>query len=465
MSEDREIEELQKEIERLQREKEEIREEYNLVRDELEQVKGDLDRARREYDRIKKEYEEYKMRHPESAGVKHGRPYFLKSASRSPSRNRPGARKGHKPHLRPMPQQIDEVRMVPVESCPHCGGTDLSDVQEIREHVFEEIPVCRPIAVKLEVERKYCRTCRRLVEAQQSMVLPNARIGLRAMLTVVWLKVGLRMTESAIPQVLHRLFGLRISEGEVVQILAQVAKAFGPYYDELVQEIRSAPARNMDETSWRIDGENCWLWAFITKGEALYTIASKRNSDVPDRVLGKHRGVDIHDRFSAYNRLGRKSGNPQQYCWAHILNDAKELSEFWGADGEHIYQVLSQIYTKAKSFEHRGTDADIEQLIQQMKSGLDYPYSSHHCHKFVKNLLKEEKHLFEFVKNPDVDGTNNAAERAIRPAVVARKISGGNRSPRGAENYEVLLSVIQTFHLQGLDLLTHGPRILLTSHG
>jgi hypothetical protein len=285
------------------------------------------------------------------------------------------------------------------------------------------------------------------------------------MLTVVWLKVGLRMTESAIPQVLHRLFGLKISEGEAIHILAQVARAFGPYYDGLIREVRNASARNIDETSWRIDGENCWLWAFITKGEALYRIASRRNSDVPEKVLGKHRGVDIHDRFSAYNRLGRKSGNPQQYCWAHILNDAKELSEFWGEDGEHIHQVLGQIYTKAKGFEHGGSDADIEQLVQEMKSGLDYPYSSHHCYNFVKNLLKKQNSLFEFVKNPDVDSTNNAAERAIRPAVVARKISGGSRSTRGAEDYEVLLSVIQTLHLQGLDLLTHGPRILLTSHG
>jgi hypothetical protein len=414
---------------------------------------------------MKREYEEYKMRHPDSVGIKHGKPYFLRSTSRSPSQNKPGARKGHRPHLRQKPQRIDEVRRVAIENCLHCGGADLSEVQEVRERVFEDIPLCRPIVVKLEIERKYCRTCKQLVEAPQSMVLPNARVGLRAMLTVVWLKVGLRMTESAIPQVLHRLFGLKISEGEVVQILAQVAKAFGPYYDRLIQEIRSAPARNMDETSWRMDGENCWLWAFITEGEALYRIASRRNSDVPKKVLGKHRGVDIHDRFSAYNRLGRKSGNPQQCCWAHILNDAKELSEFWGADGKHVYQLLSQIYRRAKGFEHRGSDADIEQLVQEMRNGLDYPYSSHHCHTFVKNLLKEQDSLFEFVKNPDVDSTNNAAERAIRPAVVARKISGGSRSPRGAENYEVLLSVIQTLHLQGLDLLTHGPRILLTSHG
>lgn len=104
MSEDREIERLQKEIEKLQREKEEMRKEYDLVRDELKQVRKDLDRARKEYDRMKKEYEEYKMRHPDGVGVKHGKPYFIMSPNRSQSQNRPGARKGHEPHLRPKPQ-------------------------------------------------------------------------------------------------------------------------------------------------------------------------------------------------------------------------------------------------------------------------------------------------------------------------------------------------------------------------
>ena len=84
---------------------------------------------------------------------------------------------------------------------------------------------------------------------------------------------------------------------------------------------------------------------------------------------------------------------------------------------------------------------------------------------FVVNLLKEKDNLFEFVRNPEVDGTNNAAERAIRPAVVARKISGGSRSPRGAEIYERLISVIHTLHARDQNILEHGPLILATSHG
>jgi transposase len=96
---------------------------------------------------------------------------------------------------------------------------------------------------------------------------------------------------------------------------------------------------------------------------------------------------------------------------------------------------------------------------------LDRPYQSQYCYRFVVNLLLEKENLFEFVKNPEVDGTNSAAERAIRPSVIARKISGGGRSYAGAKNYEVLLSVVQTLHQNEKNLLDHGSAIVLTSHG
>ena len=223
----------------------------------------------------------------------------------------------------------------------------------------------------------------------------------------------------------------------------------------------------MDETSWRINGDNVWLWAFITKGEALYKIASSRSHKVPLKVLGKRpKGVDVHDRFSAYKTLARKTGKrPQQYCWSHLIADSKELAQFYGDEGKHIHQVMKKIYAKAKNFDHKGTDEDIEKLYRDMADKLNRPYKSMHCHKFVVNLLKGKDNLFQFVKNPEVEGTNNRAERALRHSVIARKISGGSRSPKGAKIYETLTSIYHTLCLRNQNLLTHGPIIILTSHG
>ena len=437
------------------------------IKQYIRQLEKKIEELTDELNKIKEEFKEYKKRHPPNTGMKNGKPYFFKSSTQSQKQKKPGARKGHTPYFRSMPEQIDEVRRLPVIVCPECGGTDLSEkVQEIRERTYEDIPVCRPIAVRLEIERRYCRTCKKIVEAPVTCVLPGARLSLRVMLIVTWFKIKLRMTESAIPEVLYRLFGLKICEGEVIHILSQVARAFGPYYEQLIQDIRNAPARYIDETTWRINGENVYLWAFVTKWETVYTIAASRGHEVPLEVLGKkHNGVDVHDRFSAYKTLAKKTKNPQQDCWTHIIKNAEELAHFYGEEGELIHQVMKKTYESAKAFDHKGTVEDIEKLFQSMADELDRSYKSHHCHTFVVNLLKEKDNLFEFVKNPYVDGTNNAVERAIRPPVVARKISGGNRSTKGAENYEVLLSVTQTLHQNGQNLVEHGPEILLTSYG
>lgn len=440
--------------------------EIESLKKEIECLRRELESTRKELEKTRKEFEEYKARHPETVGVKHGKPYVIKASTGSSTSKKPGARAGHEPHFRPMPEGIDEECVVSVHVCPICGGTDLSKVQETRERTVEDIVIPKPQVTRYTIERRYCRDCQQLVETSVSDALPGARLGIHVMLVVVYLKIKLRLTEQAIPDVLEKLFGLKISEGEVINILSLIAEAFGPYYNQLVEEIRDASARNIDETTWRINGKNSWLWVFVTKGAALYKIASSRSHKVPLDVLGKeHNGVDTHDRFSAYKTLARKTKNPQQYSWSHILADAKELSQFYGAEGEHILHVLKTVYEHAKAFDHQGTDENIEKLCCDLISELDRPYKSIRCHKFAENLLKDLDCLFEFVKNPDVDGTNNAAERALRPSVVARKVSGGSRSSRGASVYQRLMSVLQSFHLKGWDFLAHGKEIMLTSHG
>ena len=460
MNDSSEIDKLSEENRRLRKENEELRRKKEALEREKESFE-------KKFEQIKKEFEEYKTRHPETVGVKNGKPYILKPPTKNNDRKKPGAKPGHKPFFRKMPSTIDATVDVPVERCPYCDGENLSDVQEIRERTTEDIPTCKPVVTKYRIERRYCRDCKCIVENEVKGVLPKARLGLRLMLMVTWLKIGLRMTEEAIPKAMCASFGIRISEGEVISILSQVASAFGPYYDQLIQGIRNAPARNMDETTWRVDGENAYLWAFITKGEALYVIASSRSHEVPLKVLGsKPRGVDIHDRFSAYETLARKTGNrPQQVCWAHILGDSKELDQFHGEEGAIIHRALKKTFEEAMVFNHKGTADDVESLFHTMKFRLERQYSSSHCRKFVENLLEYKDQLFVFVTNPDVDATNNAAERGLRPSVVTRKISGGTRSKRGSEIYQTLISVVHTLHRRGQDLLSHGPNILLTSHG
>lgn len=444
-----------------------LQEKNKRLKQENKELREELRKTRKEKKHLEKEFEDYRVRHPEHVGVKHGKPYAIKASTRNSAPKKPGAKRGHKAHFRTSPEHVDETLLFPVDTCRWCHGSELSEVLEERTRTIEGISLPRPVVTRCRIQRRYCRTCKRIVECPVTLALPKSRISLETMLFVVYCKIGLRLPISSVQQLLEEMFGLHMSRGEICLILEQMAHAFESYYDQLLQELRDASARHMDETGWRINGVNSWLWAFVTKWTALYKIALSRNHKVPLEVLGETpKGVDIHDRLAVYGVLSRKTGNrPQQYCWSHILADSKELAQFNGSEGEHIHTCLKRIYTKANEFNHEGTDTDIEQLFQEMVHELDRFYQSHHCYKFVQSMKKAKDKLFQFVKNPDVEGTNNRAERALRHSVIARKISGGSKSSKGARTYEVLLTVYHTLKLRNQNLLTHGPTIVLTSHG
>ena len=421
-------------------------------------------------------FKEYIHRHPRRVGVKSGKVYEIKlstpqnSSGSNPDeslekKRKPGGQPGHKGHSRKNPEKISRTEIVDINKCPHCGNHDLSGIQETRTRIVEDVPIPQPVVTEYTIHRRYCKCCRKLVEESILTALPQAKLGLTVMLIVVWLKIGMRMTEEAIPQILEQLCGIRISEGEDSHICTMIAEEFGEFYAQLENEVRQAQARYIDETSWRESGNTLWMWAFVTKGVTLYKIAKSRGHEVPLEVLGEiPNGIDVHDRFRAYDKLQGKTGNrPQQFCWFHILGDSKELAEIYGEEGKFIHKGLKAVFDEANKFEHTGTPVDVEKLIEKLGQVLERDFSKLKCRKFAKTIYKERDKLFLFVTNPEVDGTNNRAERAIRPNVVYRKISGGTRSAVGTKRYAVLGSVFQTFKLKGWNFVGKGLEIIRTS--
>jgi hypothetical protein len=124
---------------------------------------------------------------------------------------------------------------------------------------------------------------------------------------------------------------------------------------------------------------------------------------------------------------------------------------------------MKRIFQNANEFNHKGTTEDVEQLVKEVESVLNRNFVSMKCKKFARKILKERDKLFIFVTNPEVDGTNNRAERAVRPNVVLRKVSGGTKSPKGTKNLEVLASAIQTCRMNGTDLVEKGRDLIATS--
>ncbi|NLV26558.1 MAG: IS66 family transposase [Methanomicrobiales archaeon] len=435
-------------------------------------IESEYSKLQKENLRILREYELYRARHPQRVGVKHGKAYELKQLEKEETLNHSlepprkiGAQIGHQKQIRTKNESFDKTIFISIDHCPKCGSKELSNIQEVRERYVEDIPPQHTLITRYMIERRYCRSCNRMIEGEVTDALPHARIGLNTMFIVVWLKVGLRLTVSAIPQVLKKICNLTLSEGEVIKICELISEALGPYYDELISEVRTAEARYMDETSWRENGKNVWMWAFVVKGVTLYRIAHSRGHEVPLEVLGSNpTGVDIHDRWAPYNVLAQKTGNrPQQLCWFHILGDTKEIAQICGEEGKQFHADMKDIFKKANDFNHKGTDEDVEQLVKEVESVLNRNFVAMKCKKFARKILKDRDKLFVFVTNPEVDGTNNQAERAVRPNVVLRKVSGGTKSPKGTKNIEVLASVIQTCRMNGTDLVEEGRHLINTS--
>lgn len=433
---------------------------------ELKQTQADLRRLAREKAELEERFARYRQRHPETVGVKLGKPYFLRRGPAEPppvpEHGHPGARAGHAAHLRPPPERIDRRVRLPLTACPRCGGHRLSGVQELRHRLVEEIPLPSTEVTDYTLERRYCRDCRRLVEPTVPGVLPRARLGLRLMHLVAQLKVFHRLPTEQIPPVLQSVYGVHVSEGEVMGILTRLASVYRPTFERFQGAMRDAPAKYLDETGHSVNGDGAYLWVAATPTEAIYRVTPTRGHLGALDLLGATpTGTVVHDRFVAYSQAARKTGLPQQLCWFHLLGDAKELAEFHGAEGEQILRTLRRVYRQAKRWNGRGTEAAVRTLERRLERGLaERPGTSIRCHRFVRHLLSAKAWLFRFVLDGRVEGTNNRAERALRPSVVARKISGGSRSWHGARTMATLTSIVQTLRLRGQMLVADGPAYL-----
>src|SRR3989338_8736016 len=383
------------------------------------------------------------------------KPSFVKEDIKS-YHHKTGQKEGHEGVSRETPEKIDEVKRWDVKECPDCG-TKLSKIQRKRRRYITDIEV-KTINTEHIICGRYCKNCNKIVEPKVTDALPNARFGLRLMLLVLALKLDSRVPSNKIVSILDSIFQIKISDGEIYGILKQLKTAFEDYYKELERKIKEALVKNIDETSWRIDGKNYWLWNFINKDFALYIINQKRGSAVPMKTLGNQEGKTIvSDRFSAYNELVKKSHCEQQICWSHILRNSKDLAEHY-QEAKYIHKRLKYIYTRAKENENK------EILLQWIDLISSRSYKSSEVYKFVKSICRNHRDdLFRFVDNPEIDSTNNRAERGLRHAVVIRKISNGSRSKDGAETTANLLSVLQTAKLQSnnpmnfmMDLLHKG---------
>jgi transposase/transposase-like protein len=402
----------------------------------VEELEQKLAEALRTIEELKKENVELRELVKEKSV-----PSFVKEDVRI-YHHKSGQKEGHEGVSRETPERIDEIKEHKLKTCPICENK-VSKTQETRERVTEDVEQPRTKNTKHIIHRYFCKHCNKIVEPIVTDALPNARFGLRLMILILILKLDSRIPSDKITSILNSVFGIKISDGEIYGVLKQLSNAFGDYYEELVIKIREALVKHIDETSWRVNGRNYWLWIFINKEVALYIVNRKRNSKVPMKVLGNQNGnFIVEDRFSAYNEFAKVSGCKQQICWAHLLRNSKDLAEHY-REAKYIHKRMKFIYKKAKEGERK------ENLLHWIDLLASRAYTSTEVFKFIKSICRNHReNLFRFVDNPEIESTNNRAERGLRHAVVIRKISNGSKSNDGAKTTAKLLSVMQSMKLQ-----------------
>ena len=373
---------------------------------------------------------------------------------------RPGREEGHEGTSRPMPENIDETKEATICCCPECNGK--VTFFDSRKRIIEDIIPATVRTTEIDIGRYSCNGCKKIVEAPVTEAFSGCRLGLRTYLLVTFLKMGLGMTIEKIQTLLQVSYGMKISRGGISQILAKTAIGFGDHYVQLIQDLRNSPYANCDETGWRIDGKNAWLWDFIGRMVAVYAIHRSRGRNVPRKILGKDYGGTVgSDFWSAYN----VASDSQQKCHVHLkrnLHDTAKKkhhrSSFHGFkkklkrildDSIRLWECESDLARRQKGKLH--FEARILALCSQKWADRD-------CNRLIKRLRRHAKDLFTFLVVDGVTPDNNIAERGIRPAVVMRKNSYGNRSKKGAETTAILLSTIQTCKTRDQNFLEWGQQ-------
>lgn len=378
-----------------------------------------------------------------------------------------GRKPGHPGAYRQRPPDLDETIVVTLERCPRCGGS-VEPGQMLTQYI-EELPPIRPRVTRLVTWSAECSNCGKVhsthpLQTSRGQGAAGVQLGPRAQALSVLLNKHHGLPLGRVCRVLKQGFGLSLTSGGLSQLVQRVAQKARTQYEELIDEVRRSDVVYADETSWYVGGPGHWLWVFTTPCSTVYRIASSRGHPVAARVLGSDfPGVIVSDCATMYNKFP----GPQHKCIAHHLQaiqrqrkqpkmadpsylDAWE--QFWKDVLELTRarcELTSESFTRQRDELRQRADALLDQEPRQLGD-----------RKFRTRMLNARAHLLTCLDYENVEPTNNRAERAIRPAVIARKLSCGNKTERGATASEILLSLAATAHQQARDFLTELAQAL-----
>ena len=423
---------------------------------EVERLRGELTRRKRdakrlqrkndrlqsENDRLKQQIEGLKRQLAEArrAGRRQAAPF---AKDRPQGRGgRPGRRAGAdygRQGCRPRPTHIDETHAAPVPAaCPDCGGAVA--MTRVASQYQEELPAVRPVVRRFDVEVGHCSQCQRRVQGRHVLQTSDAlgaagvQLGPGVVALVVELHTELGVPLAKVAHLLRTTFGLHVTPGGLAHLLHRAGRAAAPAYAKLCAQVRNAPVVTPDETGWRVGAVRHWLWAFVTPQTTVYAICSGRG---------------FNEAASAGDRLRRRARARRMGSVSALRRTAPNVSEspvptLQAAPGGSSRQSLGRRRAGDPAGRPRPARPLPAGAGKRTRDGnrprpthrspgrlVDAPPPLDDAERFAAHLATEFPAVFLFLSDPSLDATNWRAEQAIRPAVVIRKVCGGNRTRPG----------------------------------
>jgi transposase len=463
-----EVQSLRSENNYLRQDRDHYRKEAFFTQQRINQVEERNERLVAENRRLRQQNREL-LSAAESGKEQEKRlPDWIKPPVVQKRRKKPGRKKGHPAALRPMPEHIDVHQDVPLprdaqgrESCPHCSAC-LLDMED-HERVVEDIIPAQVVVTCYHTRSGFCPCCRKQVESRAleqppAANIPHGQLGINAMSTAMLLRIHHRLPFRQVTGVLANLPGLSVSPGAITRQVQRIAEWFDGDYEKLLIQLRCAEHVYADETGWRTDGRNGYLWSVSSPTQTVYHVDKSRAGKVIRKLLGKaFGGTLVSDFYSAYSRMDCK----KQKCLAHLLRELTDSAEKSPAFASGTFfikskRLIKQMLLLKNQWETLGEKRyvpRVRQLEARLERLISTDQNEPNAKRIGKRMRRHQKELTAFLHEKNLDGTNNAAERSLRPAVVARKISGGSRSQNGAEAWAVLSSLVRTAGQQGKHLL------------
>lgn len=398
-----------------------------------------------------------------------------KANPRKPGR-KPGPDYGtHAFRPTPPPDTLDVTCDAPLPPvCPRCGGTLVLTHTDQQYQV--EIPR-RPIYRQFNIAVGRCTCCDAAVRGRHPLQTSDAvgccksQVGPEAQAAVVLMNKDLGLSQGKISRFFDAFFGIKLSRGGSCQIMQRAAACCQPHYADIVTRVQQSPFIVPDETGWRIGGKPAWLHVAAGDLATAYLIARERGKDASDLLIDPgYAGTLIHDGWSPYDRYAAAD---HQTCLGHLLDRCKELLErATGAAVIFPRKVKRLLQDALELRDLRDAGKISPKRCAKVAGGFEYlmrklvgPIKTHAANERLAGHLWRHLHqLFTFLRKEGIDATNHRAEQAIRPAVVNRKVWGGNRTPAGALAQSILMSILATLRQNRRDPLEFLSRQLQSPH-